>query len=701
MERRAEAKKLLSTFALGDMALCYVQGVETGSVGMRILPCRMVALAKTKDCGVEPLVQLKLVGDDYAGGFGSGHTLRDSASVRALEYDRQEVEEDERELRVDTYLKDARGYTCVHRLNYRKGAEYLSVSTSFRNESGAPATLELLSSFALGELSFFREDDGSGTLEMYKMLSHWSAEGRLVHESVEHAHLEPSWARFGAFYDRWGQVGSMPVRRYFPFAAVEDREFGVIWAAELTCGASWQLEAGRGDWGFSLSGGLADRELGHWLKTVQPGETFDAPEAVLTVTAGGVEDACERLIGYTEDRLDVPESEKSLPPLFNEYCTTWGTPQEDSVCRIADAVERLKLAYFVIDAGWYAEIPGRWAQHTGNWQVSPFLFSRGLEDTLNHIRSRGMLPGVWFEFEAVGRECCRFTQAEWLLKRDGIPLTVGDRRFWDFRMPEVRDYLRQRVIEFLRRYDFKYIKVDYNDTLGIGVDGAESLGEGLREQIEAVRDFFREIHSELPDVVIELCSSGGHRLVPSFLTLASMASFSDAHECVEIPIVAANMHRMIPPRQSQIWSVLHTEHSEAQLYYKLTAGLLGRLCLSGEVLDLSAEQWKVVERCVAFYRRVAPVIARGRSRRYGPELAEWRHPKGWQALVRVNADAALVVVHTFAEAPGTVRVPVPEGYAVDDVCARTGVQWAQCGRHLILTGLSDMDGLGVLLRRAN
>ena len=312
-----------------------------------------------------------------------------------------------------------------------------------------------------------------------------------------------------------------------------------------------------------------------------------------------------------------------------------------------------------------------------------------------------MLPGIWFEFEAVGRECCRFTQAEWLLKRDGIPLTVGDRRFWDFRLPEVRAYLRQRVIEFLRRYDFKYIKVDYNDTLGIGVDGAESLGEGLREQIEAVRDFFREIHSELADVVIELCSSGGHRLVPSFLTLASMASFSDAHECVEIPIVAANMHRMIPPRQSQIWSVLHTEHSEAQLYYKLTAGLLGRLCLSGEVLDLSAEQWKAVERCVAFYRKAAPVIAHGRSRRYGPELAEWRHPKGWQAMVRVNENAALAVVHTFAEAPGTVRVPVPEGYAVDDVCARTGVQWAQCGDHLILTGLSDMDGLGVLLRRAN
>ena len=35
-----------------------------------------------------------------------------------------------------------------------------------------------------------------------------------------------------------------------------------------------------------------------------------------------------------------------------------------------------------------------------------------------------------------------------------------------------------------------------------------------------------------------------------------MASFSDAHECDEIPIIAANMHRMILPRQSQIWAVV-------------------------------------------------------------------------------------------------------------------------------------------------
>jgi len=38
--------------------------------------------------------------------------------------------------------------------------------------------------------------------------------------------------------------------------------------------------------------------------------------------------------------------------------------------------------------------------------------------------------------------------------------------------------------------------------------------------------------------------------------LCAMGSFSDAHETREIPIIAANLQRLILPRQSQVWAVL-------------------------------------------------------------------------------------------------------------------------------------------------
>jgi alpha-galactosidase len=179
-----------------------------------------------------------------------------------------------------------------------------------------------------------------------------------------------------------------------------------------------------------------------------------------------------------------------------------------------------------------------------------------------------------------------------------------------------------------------------------------------------VQDFFRELRREIPHLVIEVCSSGGHRLEPSMLALSSMASYSDAHESLEIPIIAASMHRLMLPRQSQIWAVLHTGDTFQRLAYSLTAGFLGRLCISGELDGLDENQWSVVQEAIRFYGQVAPIIKNGKSRLYQQIGNAWRHPQGAQAVIRISeaGDQALVVAHTFAAPlPGEIIVALPKG----------------------------------------
>ncbi|MEG2584654.1 MAG: alpha-galactosidase, partial [Oscillospiraceae bacterium] len=119
------------------------------------------------------------------------------------------------------------------------------------------------------------------------------------------------------------------------------------------------------------------------------------------------------------------------------------------------------------------------------------------------------------EMEIVGRNAKAFHMTEHLLKKDGVVITTGDRRFWDMTDPWVIEYLSNKVIKLLKECGFGYLKVDYNDNIGIGCDGAESLGEGLRTRVLGSQAFFRKIKAEIPDLVIENCSSGGHRLEPS------------------------------------------------------------------------------------------------------------------------------------------------------------------------------------------
>jgi alpha-galactosidase len=644
---------------------------------------------------VESLLQLKLVGDPYPGAFAQGHTMRNSGTVAAFRFESREVTENS----IITRLSRGDGCHAEHRLSWKvpwstvgnevphsfgssiavahpetdSGASEtvsprcsatalhgFTVSMTFTNGSSAPVTLEMLASFSLSGITPFHEADAPGRLRVHRFRSGWSAEGRHECRGIEELHLERSWSGAGGFSERFGQLGTMPVRRWFPFVAVEDHAAGVIWGAQLAWAGSWQMEIFRQHDDVCLSGGLADREFGHWMKTLQPGESLESPAATLACVHGDIDALCDRLTSMQDAAVNLqPQVEQDLPVIFNEWCTTWGDPSEKKLLAIADRIQGSGIRYLVIDAGWYKQGSNDWSSGHGDWTPSAELFPDSLKATATAIRERGLIPGLWFEMETAGSQSSAFKLGEHFLMRDGLPITVRERRFWDLSDPAAIAILTGKVIDLLESCGFGYLKVDYNETAGLGCDHPDSQGEGLRKQIEGTYRFFDLIHERLPDLVIENCSSGGHRLEPSMLARTAMSSFSDAHELVEIPIIAANLHRLILPRQNQIWAVLHPHDSFQRLSYSLAAAFLGRMCISGCIGDLPESSWQLTREAIALYQKCAPIIKYGTSRRFGGPGESWRHPRGWQAVARTAADRVLVVFHTFAEAPEGVCIPLP------------------------------------------
>lgn len=689
-------REILNRYTLGGLTAVYRR--EGDIVELLLVPAGSEGGIARADCAAEPLIQAKLTEDDAPAFFSGGRTMRNSPTVKAMRYAGQNAQKSADKTVVVTKLTDPRGLAYTHTLTLYADNPAAEVVTSVENTGSEAHTLEMLSSFTLGSLSPFSVGLAPETLKIHRLRSTWSAEGRLVTEAAEDLQLEPSWKCYSANSVRFGSVGSFPVRGFVPFCAVEDTAHGVTWAAATTQGSSWQMELYRQDRGLSLSGGLADREFGAWCKTLARSETFTAPKAVVTAVQGGVNLAVQTLAENTRRTIEatLPESEKSMPVLFNEFCSTWGSPTEETILKHLESLKGHNLGYYVIDAGWYDDESFEAASKLGKWELSEKHFPHGMRYVVEKIHNAGMKAGIWFEFEMAGRDepdC--FNRTEWQLTRGGIPITAGDRRFWDMRKPEVQEYLAHKVIDFLRENELDYMKVDYNEDIGLGCDGAESLGEGLYEQILATQVFFARIRRELPNLVLELCASGGHRLCHSFLELACMASFSDAHECDEIPIIAANMHRMILPRQSQIWAVVKGEHPLQKLYYQICSGLLGRLCYSGHPQDLTAEQWAIMDEGTAFYAKAAPIIDRGISTRYGSEIISYRAPKGWQAVVRRGKAQTLVVVHTFGAAPEAVTLPM--GGKIAAQFMRDGLTATHLDGQLTVHGLTDFDAAAFIL----
>ena len=690
------------TFEIADMTVRFP--LEAGRIGLELFPTALkdrLATRRTTLRGeffidvlpgnnpwpafvVESLAQVKIAGEPYSGAFATGHTMRSSPSANAFVFDSQRTEmegspgtanlpigsaSDARHTnwngdqhRIITTVSNPAGHRIEHRLSWRAGDRAIEVSTEFFNDSRAPVTLEMLASFALGGITPFAPDDASGRLRIHRFRSAWSAEGRLETRSIENLHLERSWSGAGAFSERFGQLGTMPVRKWFPFVAAEDTEAGVLWGAQLAWAGTWQLEIFRQNDDLCLSGGLGDREFGHWMATLAPGESLSTPPAWISCVHGSLDDLCDRLTAVQNRPADThPEVERDLPIVVNEWCTTWGDPRHEKVIAIADRLSGSPARYLVIDAGWYRTDASDWSSGHGDWIPSPNLFPAGIAATAHAIRERGLIPGLWFEMETVGSQSAAFSLVDHLLKRDGQPITVRERRFWDLNDPAAIDYLTSKVIDLLESAGFGYLKVDYNETAGLGCDHPDSQGEGLRRQVLGTYRFFEKIRERLPHLVIENCSSGGHRLEPSMLGRTAMSSFSDAHELVEIPIIAANLHRLMLPRQSQIWAVLHRSDSDRRLIYSLAATFLGRMCISGEITALSDAQWGLALRMQDLYGKAAPIIKNGTSRRFGAMGESWRHPAGWQAVIRTSANdrRALVVLHTFAKPPEVIETPLP------------------------------------------
>lgn len=622
-------------------------------------------------CGETSLVQIKLREDAVNNHWTAGRTLRHNATVDGLRLVEQTAAAlDGGGWRIVTTLRGARPFLCRHVLTYLAGDQSVTVTVEIENTGQESLELELLASFCLGGLSPYAVDDAPERLRLHRFRSVWAAEGRHEAPLLEELNLGRTWGTGATNVERFGQVGSLPVRGWFPWVGLEDSRAGVIWAAQLHAPASWQIEVFRRDDRVSISGGLADLEFGHWKKSLQPGERFCSPPAWLTAAKGDLDTVCQRLVRMQTAAVELqPREDQDLPILFNEWCSTWGRPTPEFIARTAASLRDWPVKIFVIDAGWF-EDPHRIGQFNGDWRVDRTAFPDGLKPVCDALRAQGLVPGLWFEFENVTRGTEAYTLSRLLLHKDGKPLEVGNRRFWNFSQSEVQQLLAERVIARLREDGFGYMKVDYNESIGIGSDHADSLGEGLRQNQEQVQTFFRRVRAEIPGILIENCSSGGHRLEPTFLGLTAMSSFSDAHEGYDVPIIAANLHRLMLPRQSQVWAVLHEDDTLARLHWSLAAGFLGRLCLSGQVVALSPEQRALIAHDLHLYRAVVPIIRDGESRLHRQMSASWRYPRGWQVVTREKRGEAapttprelLIVAHAFGETAGTTfTVPLPAG----------------------------------------
>lgn len=697
-------------YNLGDIAVCFI--TVDGVTETVFVPADMTdRLNDEKLAGISPLgwmispetqVHIALSGDGISNDFSPGNTLRNSDTAFSLKFKGAKYEEQSGKQILIAAFENDKGlvarqvYSCT-------GAGYLETYTELENR-GENVIVEALPSFNMARISPFERFDDPNDIVIHRLLSNWSGEGKLYSVSAADIAFEASWSGLGVRTMRISQTGTMPARGYLPFISVEDKKNGVCWAAETEAPASWTIEAAFRNNAISVGGGRGDFLSAHWRKTLKTGETEKTNKAYLTVTKGSLENAAARLARHFDDTDEIKDVERDLPVLYNEYCYTWGKPEAKTLEKMLPEIAALGCKYFVIDDGWFYNVYNDKRYVIGDWNVNKEYYPEGLKAFADKVRSYGMIPGVWYEFEGVSEHSDVYRDhPDWLLTRDGKIINNGGRAFLDFRKEEVLNYLREKVIKNLVNCGIGYMKVDYNSNAGFGADGAESYGAAIRQHIDAVLAFFEEIKRSVPSLVLEICSSGGMRHEPRFLSLGDMCSFSDAHENAGGVPVAMNLHRFIPPRKLQIWATIRDDYNADDVKFTAAKAMLGRICFSGNLGNKPQEIIDILKESVSFYEKLKPTIANGETITIeNGGISTYLFTKGSPYLVRRSADGKKKIVYAFAIDSENHDFSIDCGdYSVLDTFNAPENTHIADGKLLFTSGKEKNFGCVILLQKNN
>ena len=390
--------------------------------------------------------------------------------------------------------------------------------------------------------------------------SSWQGEGQWRRGYIEDFGVYPTYNHNTQRAWRIGSIGSWTTCRHYPMIMLEDTELGETWYFEIATSSSWFIEVSVGGyrddlWLDVLLSACHDRHDG-WYYDLKPGESYTAPLGIWGKVKGGFEEAVAALTAYKRARMLRAFPRGHVPVCFNDYMNClWALPTREKLVPLIDAAAAVGCEYFVIDAGWFGPGPD-WNGGLGDYEQNDALFGEGgFEGILNYIRQKGMLPGCWLEVESVSRD------AQVIGKIENARLTrhgkvIGKTRgFLDFRNPDVCEHVFG-VFERLYKKGIRFIKNDYNQNIGIGIDGAlgEASPEELRRHQEAFMALIERVSAAFPDLVIENCSSGCMRADHASEKHFHMQSVSDQEYYERMPSVVQGLVACMPPERVGIWA---------------------------------------------------------------------------------------------------------------------------------------------------
>lgn len=216
--------------------------------------------------------------------------------------------------------------------------------------------------------------------------------------------------------------------------------------------------------GFSKSRFVSGINPRSFSWRLEPGEMFEAPEAVMTYSAAGCNGMSHNMHSFVREHIVRGEwKHKDRPILLNSWEAAYFDINERKLCGLAKAGKAVGVELFVMDDGWFGERNDD--RHSlGDWEVNRHKLPGGLKGICNKINALGMDFGIWVEPEMVNTDSRLYREhPEWAVDIPGQPHSEGrNQKLLDLCNPKVREYIIESMTRVFSSADIAYVKWDMN-----------------------------------------------------------------------------------------------------------------------------------------------------------------------------------------------------------------------------------------------
>lgn len=357
----------------------------------------------------------------------------------------------------------------------------------------------------------------------------------------------------------------------------------------------------------------------HFCWKLEPGESFQAPEAVLVYSDEGLGKMTRTFHDlYRNHLIRSPWKDRERPVLINNWEATYFDFDSDKLLEIAGEASKSGIEMLVMDDGWFGK---READNSslGDWFVNVEKIKGGLKKLVDGVNKLGMKFGIWFEPEMISPDSELYRRhPDWVLKVNGRePALCRAQLVLDLSRPEVVEYVYGCISDILHSANIEYIKWDMNRPIadmGSGYLPEDRQGELIHRHNLAVYELQERLLQEFPELLLENCSGGGARFDPGMLYYSPQIWCSDDTDAIERLMIQEGTQLLYPLSAIGAHVSDCPNHITGRSTPFDTRGIVASTGAFGYELDvtkISEEDRNKIPQQIAWYKKYCSLIQKG------------------------------------------------------------------------------------------